>query len=202
MDYVASVSYSVMINGVQSGYFKPGLGLRQGDPLSPYLFIICTEDLIFLLNNTCTLGELKGELKATITGILGMPEVANHGKYLGLPTSLGTSKKEIFSSIIEKVKAELRCATKSTLYYQTIGGDLQAKKKSIHWADWRKLCNTTANGGLGFRDLRVFNLALLSKKVWRPITDPDSQLANIYKAKYFPQGTFWNAQLGVKPSYT
>ncbi|GAA0148723.1 hypothetical protein LIER_08088 [Lithospermum erythrorhizon] len=45
-------------------------------------------------------------------------------------------------------------------------------------------------------------MALLSKQAWRIITDPHSQLARIYKAKYFLQGTFWNAHLGPKPSYT
>ncbi|GAA0151957.1 hypothetical protein LIER_10558 [Lithospermum erythrorhizon] len=50
MTYVESVTYSPLVNGEQVGYIKPSRGLRQGDPLSPYLFIICTEGLISLLN--------------------------------------------------------------------------------------------------------------------------------------------------------
>ncbi|GAA0149453.1 hypothetical protein LIER_08617 [Lithospermum erythrorhizon] len=60
MDYVTSVSYSVLVNGNQTGFIKPGRGLKQGDPLSSYLFIICTEGLISLLNNACVAGELNG----------------------------------------------------------------------------------------------------------------------------------------------
>ncbi|XP_040996142.1 uncharacterized protein LOC121242329 [Juglans microcarpa x Juglans regia] len=51
--------YYVVMNGTAKGFFKGGRGLRQGDPLSPYLFILVEEVLSRLLKKKFELGRIK-----------------------------------------------------------------------------------------------------------------------------------------------
>jgi hypothetical protein len=57
---VETVDYSVILNGNPVGPIIPGRGLRQGDPLSPYLFIICAEGLSSLINQAENRGDIHG----------------------------------------------------------------------------------------------------------------------------------------------
>ena len=168
---VKTVFYSILVNGEPKGMIKPTQGIRQGDPLSPFLFLLCTEGLHGLISQAVNQGELHGyplckngpkltrlfftdnsllfcrstpqecdkvlelldtyskysgqhinkgkttiffsksttsERKQYIKNVLGVPEIRNYEKYLGLPTLMGRRKKASFEYIKERVWKKLQ----------------------------------------------------------------------------------------------
>jgi hypothetical protein len=56
-------------------------------------------------------------------------------------------------------------------------------------------------GGLGYRDLEPFNMALLAKQGWRIMLNPDCLVAKVLKSKYFSKADFLTSRLGSNPSF-
>ncbi|XP_042950188.1 uncharacterized protein LOC122282297 [Carya illinoinensis] len=295
-----SVSYSIIVNGEPQQQFVPTRGIRQGDPLSPYIFIICAEALTALLNRAelckditsiplgrgpITVNHLffaddsllfcqanKKELYKVISilvlyekasgqmlnkekssiffskntrkeaqhQILMMAGVKSKGsfeKYLGLPAIVGRTKVAAFHSLIDRTWA--RIASWKTKYLSAAGKEtllkavLQAiptysmgifllpvsitKKLNqllrkfwwgynedttkIQWVNWKQISYSKESGGLGFRDFRSFNLAMLSKQGWRILQNPSSLVSMILKQKYFRQTDLMGSTLGRSPSF-
>ena len=57
---ISSVSYSVIINGEACGNITPSRGIRQGDPLSPYLFLLCAESFSALIHKAARDNQISG----------------------------------------------------------------------------------------------------------------------------------------------
>ena len=63
------------------------------------------------------------------------------------------------------------------------------------------MCSPKKDGGMGFRDLRLFNKALLAKQGWKLIQHPNSLIGRIYKAKYYPHSSFLEAKVPNHSSF-
>jgi hypothetical protein len=60
MSCVTSASFVVLINDEAADFFKSERGLRQGCPLSPYLFILIMEGLTLMFKKSISEGEISG----------------------------------------------------------------------------------------------------------------------------------------------
>ena len=68
METITTTSYSILINGEPHGFIKPTRGLKQVDPLSPYLFLLCAEGLSAMLRKAKESHTLKG-IKSSQDGL-------------------------------------------------------------------------------------------------------------------------------------
>lgn len=75
-------------------------------------------------------------------------------------------------------------------------------KRKTHWRSWEWLSTPKYLGGLGFRDMQIFNQAMLGKQCWKLLTEPTSLCARVLQGRYFPNGDFWSTACPRSASYT
>ena len=59
----------------------------------------------------------------------------------------------------------------------------QEKENKMHWVSWDTLSSRMDKGGLGYRDLHLFNLAKLARQAWRILQNPDPLCAKLLMAR-------------------
>ncbi|CAN6246919.1 unnamed protein product [Urochloa humidicola] len=75
-------------------------------------------------------------------------------------------------------------------------------KRRAAWVAWKDLTLKKGWGGLGFKDLRLFNQALPARQAWRLIEFSDSLCARLLKAKYYPRGSVVDTVFSSNSSQT
>ncbi|CAA7050210.1 unnamed protein product [Microthlaspi erraticum] len=125
---ISTVSYTFLVNGAAQGFVNPQRGIRQRDPLSPFIFIICGEVLSGLCKDAQTNTSMPGlqvsraspqlnhllfaddtiktppDIKDRVKTTLGIDKEGGQGKYLGLPESFGRRKKDLFTAIVDRIR--------------------------------------------------------------------------------------------------
>jgi len=64
-------------------------------------------------------------------------------------------------------------------------GHGRINQRGINWLSWEKLYMHKTNGGMGFKDLSAFNLAMLGKQGWKFLTEPDSLVFPVIQGMIF-----------------
>jgi hypothetical protein len=81
------------------------------------------------------------------------------------------------------------CLHFNSLNRNFLWGSKEGKQRTF-WVSWDVMTSPKYMGGLGFRDIELFNLALLAKQALRVLQDLESLSAWLMKAINFPGGDF------------
>jgi hypothetical protein len=117
MELTYSVFFSILVNGVPSKPFSPSQGTHQGDPLSPFLFMIMAEGLGRYLYASIANGTLQG------LSIHGLQLVVSHNQFvdntllLNTPTAREVAKLQTILSNFNEASGTTFNLEKSQLFF-------------------------------------------------------------------------------------
>ncbi|XP_062075287.1 uncharacterized protein LOC133779329 [Humulus lupulus] len=282
-------SYSLLMNGRIQGSFKGEKGLRQGDPISPLLFVLIMEYLTRLLahnsgkkgfgfhplckhlrlTNLCFaddliifckgninsvrgiqdafkkfcdstslsankakshifFGGVKEEVKIKILGLMQMDEGSFPLKYLGVHLRPTKWKASECGVILDKLNKNLNCWASRNLsfagwaqlihlvmlgirnfwmsifilpYKVTAAIDKccrdfpwgsSGNRSKLHLPSWEKVCLPKKLGGIGFREGKKWNMALMAKYIWASSSKQDCLWVRWINSIYLKDQNIWS----------
>ncbi|KAH7840407.1 hypothetical protein Vadar_016441 [Vaccinium darrowii] len=117
MNCVETVSFAIVINGNKGDFFQPQRGIRQGCPLSPYLFILCAEGLHYLIHDAVSSGVMRGVKLSRGCPSISHLFFADDSVIFGEATSRNcTAINEIFLKY-ERASGQLLNRDKSSIFF-------------------------------------------------------------------------------------
>ncbi|WCJ24604.1 RNA-directed DNA polymerase (reverse transcriptase) [Euphorbia peplus] len=115
---VSTVSMSFLINGQVVGCLRPERGLRQGDPISPYLFLLCAEGLSARIRKAERENLLHG-VKASSNGPhISHLSFADDSLIFGKETSVDVNNLKDMLCEYEKVSGKMINFEKSEMFFR------------------------------------------------------------------------------------
>ncbi|XP_049344154.1 uncharacterized protein LOC125808498 [Solanum verrucosum] len=158
---------SVLINRSPTGFFSTKKGLRQGDPLSPFLFILAIEGLSQLLTKAKELQWIQGFQVGSNPTTTVM--------------SLTYSMQMTLSFFVELIGSILKKMDRLRRRFLW-EGNILTHKYSL--GKWQSVTHPKTQGGLGIRNLKLHNNNLLMKWLWRYRQTGTGFWRDVIKAKY------------------
>ncbi|KAB2612582.1 hypothetical protein D8674_034898 [Pyrus ussuriensis x Pyrus communis] len=190
LSFISSVNFRAIINRELSHAFQPGYGIRQGDSLSPYLFVICMEKLSHLI--TYEVNKKRWKPVKVSSGGPGISHLFFAADLLVFTKATVTQAK-IVKRMAHKINRICGSNAASSLgtylgvpllhkrvnkaTYQYVVDKVQMKAKP-HLVSWNKVCCPMIKGGLSIKKENQMNRTILAKSGWR-LLNKDNEISLI-----------------------
>ncbi|KAK4400796.1 hypothetical protein Sango_1185700 [Sesamum angolense] len=168
---ISTASFSVSLNGSIHGFFKGGRGLRQGDPMSPYLFVLVMEIWSSLLRHRVhNAAHFQYHWKCKELGLLNLCFADDVLIFCYTIRAVQHQRQQILEHLgFQEGSLPIK--------YLGVLRNLEQKMRTFLWQGhtgrgnakvaWDQLCKPKAEGGLGISNLITTNQALILKQLWR-----------------------------------
>ncbi|XP_056687940.1 uncharacterized protein [Spinacia oleracea] len=200
MQCVSTPMFSLMFNGSMHGFFKSKRGLRVITHLSYY----------YQQKSSIYCHGMSERDVQRVVDVSGFTRSFLPFKYLGVPICskkiLVAQCSHLVDKIIARIKAQIYVLPKSVLQdivkicraFLWSGQAYSQKPSNIAWEN---TCCGKQFGGLGFRDIILWNTAAMGKYVWALVTKKDNVWIKWVSSVYLKDGDWWDYKPPVSASW-